>query len=202
MIGEGGNLGLTQQARIEYALGGGRINADFIDNAAGVATSDREVNLKIALDAGGFTTEGRNHLLAQVADDVARRVLADNANQILAISLASSQAGYLLERHVRLIGNLEAEGGIDPTVEGLPSRAELKRRKAAGAGLTRPEIAILLAQSKNLVCQELLASTAPDDELFADLLTAYFPAAVVEQAAELIQRHPPAPRDHRDRGRR
>ena len=190
VIGEGGNLGLTQQARIEYALGGGRINADFIDNAAGVATSDREVNLKIALDAGGFTTEGRNHLLAQVADDVARRVLADNANQILAISLASSQAGYLLERHVRLIGNLEAEGGIDPTVEGLPSRAELKRRKAAGAGLTRPEIAILLAQSKNLVCQELLASTAPDDELFADLLTAYFPAAVVEQAAELIQRHP------------
>jgi glutamate dehydrogenase len=116
VIGEGGNLGLTQRARIEYALRGGRINADFIDNAAGVATSDREVNLKIALDAGAFTTARRNDLLAEVADDVAHRVLTDCTNQNLAISLAASQAGYLLERHVHLIGNLEAEGGIDPTV--------------------------------------------------------------------------------------
>ncbi|HJT91898.1 MAG TPA: NAD-glutamate dehydrogenase domain-containing protein [Mycobacterium sp.] len=190
VIGEGGNLGLTQRARIEYALRGGRINADFIDNAAGVATSDREVNLKIALDAGAFTIARRNELLAQAAGDVAERVLADCANQILAISLAASQAGYLLERHARLIGNLEADGGIDPTMEGLPPADELTRRAAAGAGLTRPEIAILLAQSKNLVCQELLASPVADDALFADRLAAYFPSVIVEVAADLIQRHP------------
>jgi glutamate dehydrogenase len=191
VIGEGGNLGLTQQARIEFALRGGRINADFIDNAAGVATSDLEVNLKIALDAGvrfGVVTPmRRNALLTEVADDVAERVLRDSANQILAISLASSQAGYLLERHARLIGNLEAEGGIDPALEGLPSPAELKKRTS---GLTRPEIAILLAQSKNLVCQELLDSTVPDDELFAGRLTGYFPAAVATEAGELIAAHP------------
>ncbi|NMN95541.1 NAD-glutamate dehydrogenase [Nocardiaceae bacterium YC2-7] len=191
VIGEGGNLGLTQQARIEFALRGGRINADFIDNAAGVATSDLEVNLKIALDAGvrsgALTSLRRNALLTEVADNVADRVLRDSANQILAISLAASQAGYLLERHARLIGNLEAEGGIDPALEGLPSPAELKTRTS---GLTRPEIAILLAQSKNLVCQELLDSTVPDDELFASRLTAYFPEAVAAEAGELIAAHP------------
>ena len=191
VIGEGGNLGLTQQARIEFALRGGRINADFIDNAAGVATSDLEVNLKIALDAGvrsgALTSLRRNALLTEVADNVADRVLRDSANQILAISLAASQAGYLLERHARLIGNLEAEGGIDPALEGLPSPAELKTRTS---GLTRPEIAILLAQSKNLVCQELLDSTVPDDELFTSRLTAYFPEAVAAEAGELIAAHP------------
>ncbi|MBJ8346642.1 NAD-glutamate dehydrogenase domain-containing protein [Antrihabitans sp. YC2-6] len=191
VIGEGGNLGLTQQARIDFALHGGRVNADFIDNAAGVATSDLEVNLKIALDAGvrsGAVTFGqRNALLADAADDVASRVLRDSANQILAISLASSQARHLLERHARLIGNLEAEGGIDPALEGLPSPAELKDRTS---GLTRPEIAILLAQSKNLVCQELLDSTVPDEDMFADRLIAYFPRVVADTAAELIAAHP------------
>ncbi|MFH5230011.1 NAD-glutamate dehydrogenase domain-containing protein [Antrihabitans spumae] len=194
VIGEGGNLGLTQQARVDYALGGGRINADFIDNAAGVATSDLEVNLKIALDtgvrSGAFTKASRNRLLEGVSDDVARRVLDDSSNQILAISLAAAQANYLLERHIRLIGNLTAEGGIDPTVEGLPSKAELKKRAESGRGLTLPEIAILLAQSKNLVSQELLASTVPDDELFADRLTAYFPTPVAEAAPDLIAAHP------------
>ncbi|MFE3820487.1 NAD-glutamate dehydrogenase domain-containing protein [Nocardia tengchongensis] len=194
VVGEGGNLGLTQHARVDFALAGGRINADFIDNAAGVATSDMEVNLKIALDAGVraglLTGTRRDELLHSVADDVVRRVLTQSANQILAISLAHHQAGNLLERHVRLIGNLQAQAGIDPVAEGLPSAAELERRAISGAGLTRPEIAILLAQSKNLVCNELLQSRVPDDELFADRLTAYFPAAVVEETPDLIAAHP------------
>ena len=190
VVGEGGNLGFTQQARIDFASAGGRINADFIDNAAGVATSDIEVNLKIALDAGDFAADERNALLASVTDDVARRVLDATANQTLAISLAAEQAGYLLERHVRLIGNLEAAGGIDPTVEGLPSPGELKRRAANGGGLTRPEIAIVLAQSKNLVCQELIASTVPDDPANAARLVDYFPPAVAAAAPELIAAHP------------
>jgi len=190
VIGEGGNLGLTQQARIAFALNGGRINADFIDNAAGVATSDLEVNLKIALDSGNIATAQRNALLAGATDDVAARVLADNADQILAISMAAAEAGPLLERHVRLIGNLWDEAGVDPDVEGLPSKQELDRRRLVGLGLTRPEIAVLLAQSKNLVSQELLASDVPDHEMFVGRLEQYFPATIAEHALAEIANHP------------
>jgi glutamate dehydrogenase len=190
VIGEGGNLGLTQQARIAFALNGGRINADFIDNAAGVATSDLEVNLKIALDSGNIATAQRNALLAGATDDVATRVLADNADQILAISMAAAEAGSLLERHVRLIGNLRDEAGVDPDVEGLPSKQELDRRRLVGLGLTRPEIAVLLAQSKNLVSHELLASDVPDHEMFVGRLEQYFPATIAEHAHKEIANHP------------
>jgi len=190
VIGEGGNLGLTQQARIAFALNGGRVNADFIDNAAGVATSDLEVNLKIALDSGNIATAQRNTLLAGATDDVAARVLADNADQILAISMAAAEAGLLLDRHVRLIGNLQDEAGVDPDVEGLPSKQELDRRRLVGLGLTRPEIAVLLAQSKNLVSQELLASDVPDHEMFVGRLEQYFPATIAEHARTEIANHP------------
>ena len=190
VIGEGGNLGLTQQARIAFALNGGRVNADFIDNAAGVATSDLEVNLKIALDSGNIDTALRNTLLAEATDDVAARVLADNADQILAISMAAAEAGSLLDRHIRLIGNLTEVAGVDPDVEGLPSKQELDRRRVIGLGLTRPEIAVLLAQSKNLVSQELLASDVPDHEMFVGRLEQYFPASIAEQARAEIANHP------------
>ncbi|CRZ13890.1 NAD-glutamate dehydrogenase [Mycolicibacterium neworleansense] len=190
VIGEGGNLGLTQQARIGFALNGGRINADFIDNAAGVATSDLEVNIKIALDAGNIGTAQRNALLADATDDVAARVLADNAEAILAISMAAAEADSLLDRHIRLIGNLRDKAGVDPQVEGLPAGPELARRRAMGLGLTRPEIAVLLAQSKNLVAQELLASDVPDREAFAHRLVDYFPGAVAEHARAEIGGHP------------
>ncbi|KAB7757850.1 NAD-glutamate dehydrogenase domain-containing protein [Mycolicibacterium mucogenicum] len=190
VIGEGGNLGLTQQARIAFALNGGRVNADFIDNAAGVATSDLEVNLKIALDSGNIATAQRNKLLADATDDVAARVLADNADQILAISMAAAEAGSLLERHVRLISNLQDVAGVDPDVEGLPSKQELDRRRLVGLGLTRPEIAVLLAQSKNLVSQELLASDVPDHEMFVGRLAQYFPAGIAEHVWAEIANHP------------
>ncbi|WP_162463695.1 MULTISPECIES: NAD-glutamate dehydrogenase domain-containing protein [unclassified Mycolicibacterium] len=181
VVGEGGNLGFTQRARIEYALAGGRINADFIDNAAGVATSDREVNLKIALQsalrADHISADGRDELLAGCKDEVAGAVLSSCENQVLAISLAEAQAAQLLNRHERLIDNLEQVSGISRTAEILPSRAELVSRTRAGRGLTRPEIAVLLAHSKNVVRDELLDSAVPDDPIFSPALRDYFPAA-------------------------
>ncbi|QBJ98700.1 glutamate dehydrogenase [Rhodococcus sp. ABRD24] len=193
IIGEGGNLGLTQRARIEYALGGGRINADFIDNAAGVATSDLEVNLKIALDVavrtGGITADQRNTLLAESRPDVADAVLRNNESQALAISLAESQAPQLLNRHERLIDNLEHNNGINRATEVLPTKKELASRAQAGLGLTRPEIAVLLAQSKNVVQQDLLNSSVPEEQVFASALSTYFPQRIREQLADEVGNH-------------
>ncbi|RYF57299.1 MAG: glutamate dehydrogenase, partial [Comamonadaceae bacterium] len=193
VIGEGGNLGLTQRARIEYALGGGRINADFIDNAAGVATSDLEVNLKIALDvavhSGRINHSERNALLSASRPDVADAVLRNSESQTLAISLAASQAPQLLNRHERLIDNLEHNNGISRAIEVLPTKKELGSRTQAGLGLTRPEIAILLAQSKNVVQQDLLNSSVPDEPVFASALSAYFPPRIREQLSQEIRHH-------------
>ncbi|MFC9518453.1 NAD-glutamate dehydrogenase domain-containing protein [Nocardiaceae bacterium NPDC056970] len=195
-IGEGGNLGLTQRARVEYALGGGRINADFIDNAAGVATSDREVNLKIALDpavrAGVLTDAERDRLLALSTEDVARAVLADCDRQTLAISLAEANASFLLSRHERLIENLEDATGLDRAADVLPSTSELAARRRAGTGLVRPEIAVLLARSKNLVRSELLDSPVLDDPAFANLLREYFPARIRDRVGDGLPGHPVA----------
>ncbi|MBX8689440.1 glutamate dehydrogenase [Mycobacterium sp. 20091114027_K0903767] len=179
VIGEGGNLGLTQRARIEYSLAGGRINADFIDNAAGVASSDREVNLKIALQsalrAERVNAAGRDAMLTGCQAEVATAVLRGCENQVLAIDLAEAQAPALLNRHERLIENLEQVSGISRAAEMLPSRAELVSRTRAGRGLTRPEIAVLLAHSKNVVRDELLDSSIPDDPIFTTALRDYFP---------------------------
>lgn len=193
VIGEGGNLGLTQRARIEYALGGGRLNADFIDNAAGVATSDLEVNLKIALDvavrAGRITADERNALLSDSRADVADAVLENNESQALAISLAESQAPQLLSRHERLIDNLEHNNGINRATEVLPTKKELATRIQAGLGLTRPEIAVLLAQSKNVVQQDLLDSSVPEEQVFASALSSYFPPRIRERLADEVRNH-------------
>ncbi|MGB8502103.1 NAD-glutamate dehydrogenase domain-containing protein [Mycobacterium sp.] len=193
VVGEGGNLGFTQRARVEYALNGGRINGDFIDNAAGVATSDREVNLKIALEpavtAGDLSLAERNRLLAECADWTADSVLADCANQTLAISLAESRAPALINRHERLVGNLEQHNGLDRGSAVLPARKELAARTATGRGLTRPEIAMLLAHSKNVVRDELLVSDVPDSCGFAGVLTDYFPDAVRRRCPEGVSRH-------------
>jgi glutamate dehydrogenase len=193
VVGEGGNLGFTQRARIEYALRGGRINADFIDNATGVATSDREVNLKIAVDAavaaGELPAAERNSLLARVQDEIAESVLADASAQTLAISLAEVHAPFLLGRHERLIENLERDAGLSRSAEVLPTAAELTARHRAGQGLVRPEIAVLLAQSKNLVVTELLASPVLDDAVFDGVLADYFPAPIRERVPQQISGH-------------
>ncbi|TQF73618.1 NAD-glutamate dehydrogenase [Rhodococcus spelaei] len=193
VVGEGGNLGFTQAARVEFARRGGRINADFIDNAAGVCTSDLEVNIKVALDAavraGSLDAAERDTLLAAVTDDVADAVLADARRQTLAISLAEAHAPFLLSRHDRLIANLESEAGISRTAEALPTRSELAARARQGSGLTRPEIAVLLAQSKNLVRRELLSSKMIDDGDFSATLSRYFPQLVRDRVPVEIAGH-------------
>ncbi|WP_104530575.1 NAD-glutamate dehydrogenase domain-containing protein, partial [Blastococcus saxobsidens] len=187
VIGEGGNLGLTQRARIAAARAGVALNTDFIDNSAGVDTSDREVNLKILLS--GVPRAERDAVLRAVEGEVAEAVLADNALQARALSVCAAQAPFLLDRHAQLIGDLERHG-LDRDLEGLPSEAEVERLRAAGAGLTRPEAAVLLAHSKNLVREELLAGDLPDDPSVAGVLAAYFPQAVRERWPDRVAVHP------------
>ncbi|RBY89041.1 glutamate dehydrogenase [Blastococcus sp. TBT05-19] len=187
VVGEGGNLGLTQRARIAAARAGVALNTDFIDNSAGVDTSDREVNLKILLS--GVPRADRDAVLRAVEDEVAEAVLADNALQARALSVCAAQAPFLLDRHAQLIGDLERRG-LDRDLEVLPSEAEVERLRQAGAGLTRPEAAVLLAHSKNLVREELLASDLPEDPSVAGVLAAYFPRAVRQRWPDRVAAHP------------
>ena len=142
VVGEGGNLGFTQKGRIEYALAGGRIYTDAIDNSAGVDCSDHEVNIKILLGAvvaaGDMTEKQRNELLAEMTDDVARLVLRNNYRQTQALSLAARQAPSMLGVHARLIQHLEQSGRLSRELESLPSEEVLAERGAAGAGSSRP----------------------------------------------------------------
>ncbi|AEF41464.1 NAD-glutamate dehydrogenase domain-containing protein [Hoyosella subflava] len=192
VIGEGGNLGLTQAARVEYALQGGCINADFIDNAAGVNTSDREVNLKIllgsAVSAGLIDRAERDHLLRTCAAHVVEQVLRDNEEQTWAISVAEAYGPTLLDRHEQVMTDL-AESGLDPIREHLPDTAEIAARRAAGRGLTRPEIAVLLAYAKNAVHALLLKSSLPDADSVHNTLVEYFPEPVSGRFAEQIRTH-------------
>ena len=194
VIGEGGNLGLTQRARVAAARAGVRVNADFIDNSAGVDTSDREVNLKILLRGavrdGELSPAERDALLRELTDEVAATVLADNALQARALSVCADQAPFLLDRHARLIRNLEQQAGLDRELEHLPSEAEIERLRQAGRGLTRPEAAVLLAYSKNLIREELLASDLPDDPAVAGVLRDYFPRTVRERWPDRVTAHP------------
>src|SRR5690625_5194017 len=152
VVGAGGNLGFTQLARIEYALQGGRINTDAIDNSGGVDCSDHEVNIKILLnqvvDADELSMEQRNQLLVDMTDDVARLVLVDNYQQNQALNLAALQAPARLDEHGRLIRYLEREAGLDRQLEFLPTDEALRERAVKGQGLTRPELAILMAYVK------------------------------------------------------
>ncbi|MGY1642681.1 NAD-glutamate dehydrogenase domain-containing protein [Geodermatophilus sp. SYSU D00703] len=188
VVGEGGNLGLTQRARVAAARRGVALNTDFIDNSAGVDTSDREVNLKVLLQ--GVPRAERDTVLRAVEGEVAAAVLADNALQARALSVCAAQAPFLLDRHARLISDLERQAGLDRGLEQLPGEAEVERLRQAGSGLTRPEAAVLLAHSKNLVREELLASDLPDDPSTAGLLSAYFPRAVRERWPDRGAAHP------------
>ena len=192
VIGEGGNLGLTQAARIEFSLAGGRVNADFIDNVAGVNTSDREVNLKILLHSvektGQVDRPERNRVLDACSGDVVRAVLADSERQTLAISIAEGHGVAVLDRHDQVIRNLE-EHGLVRAREQLPEPEEIERRRAEGRGLTRPEIAVLLAHSKNLVHELLLEGDIPDDPGVADVLAGYFPEFMRAPYAAEIASH-------------
>jgi len=180
VVGEGANLGMTQRARIEFAQRGGRLNTDFIDNSAGVNTSDQEVNIKIALGpasrAGKLSAEARSRLLAAMADDVAAGSLANNYQQSLALSLAERSCGRELPDYALLLHALEERGLFERRLEALPSDKELEERGRAGRGLTRPELAVLLSYAKIALERDLIASTVPDEPLLAAWLDAYFPS--------------------------
>ncbi len=194
VIGEGGNLGLTQRGRVEFASRGGRVNTDAIDNSAGVDCSDHEVNIKIVVDAvaaaaGDLTTKQRAELLASMTDEVAALVLADNVRQNQALVNAEVQSASLVEVHQRYLRALESSGRIDRAVEFLPTDDELAERRAEGRGLTSPEFAVLLAYTKNVLADELRAGTLPDDPWCDRLLLGYFPAALRDRYPDRIRTH-------------
>ncbi len=192
VVGEGGNLGLTQAARIEFSLAGGRVNADFIDNVAGVNTSDREVNLKILLrsveKAGVIDRTERNRILEACGGDVVREILADSERQTLALGVAEAYGVTVLDRHDQVIRNLEQHGLVRAR-EHLPEPEEIERRRAAGRGLTRPEIAVVLAHAKNLVHELLLEGDVPDDPGVSSCLAGYFPASLQELYPDQLSTH-------------
>jgi len=193
VIGEGGNLGVSQRARIEYAINGGRCNTDFIDNAGGVDCSDHEVNIKILLNrlvaAGDLTTKQRNQMLVEMTDDVARLVLRNIYRQTQTISIASQEAAGRLEEYRRLMARYEAAGVLDRQLEFLPEDDVLTERQLAGQGLTRPELSVLTSYVKADLKQTLNASALPDDSALADVVLRVFPEQLVKGFGPQIHDH-------------
>ncbi|HWC69760.1 MAG TPA: NAD-glutamate dehydrogenase [Actinomycetota bacterium] len=195
VVGEGGNLGFTQRGRIEYARTGGRINTDFIDNSAGVDTSDHEVNIKIllglAVQRGELTMDERNELMQACASDVVAHVLYDNYQQAQILSQEMEVSAQRVEAYEDLMQQLEAgDGELEREVEFLPSSDEMVERRAAAEGLVRPELAVLLAYAKRAIFDALVESDLPDSPYLAQDLRAYFPASIVERFDHLIDDHP------------
>jgi glutamate dehydrogenase len=193
VVGEGGNLGFTQRGRIEYALGGGRIYMDAIDNSAGVDCSDHEVNIKILLDAivkdGDMTEKQRNQLLAEMTEEVGELVLRDNYQQTQAIDLAVALAHPMVDVHARYIHALEQSGKLNRKLEFLPSDEDLGERRSNGIGLTAPEFSVLLAYTKITLYKELLDSDVPEDPYLSDELERYFPTPLRERFRDRMREH-------------
>lgn len=193
IVGEGGNLGLTQLARIEFARAGGRINTDAIDNAGGVAMSDREVNIKMLLQplvrTGELSEVQRNRLLKAMTDDVSRLVLHDISRQALALSLAERRSRRDLGIYDSLIQYLISRG-LDAAVEALPNRRALAERAKAGEGLSRPELAIVLAYVKMGIARRVLETELPSEPALRHYLVRYFPSVLNERFPEALRRHP------------
>lgn len=193
VIGEGGNLGLTQLGRIEYAQNGGRMNTDFIDNSAGVDCSDHEVNIKILLNqvirAGKLTEDNRNKLLAEMTDEVAAQVLRNNYQQTQTISMMETLTGARLGAKQHFISVLEGEGILDRDLEQLPHDEELTRRRGIGQGMSRPELSVLLSYSKIMLYSQLLDSDIPEDPWLSQELQRYFPKPLQEKYSDYMGGH-------------
>ena len=194
VVGEGGNLGLTQLGRIEAAVAGVRLNTDAIDNSAGVDCSDHEVNIKVLLDqvvrSGELPGGQRDALLVEMTDEVARLVLRDNREQNVLLGNARFHARPMLPVHRRYLRQLEEEGSLDRALEFMPTDAELKARAAAGSGLTSPELAVLSAYAKNTLMTEVLGTGLPDEPWFERHLRAYFPTPLIGRFVDEIGTHP------------
>lgn len=193
VLGEGGNLGVTQLGRIEFAANGGRIYTDAIDNSAGVDCSDHEVNIKILLNEvvenEDMTEKQRNQQLSDMTEEVGELVLRDNYLQTQALSLALSQAASLLDVHARLIRRMERDDYLDRQLEFLPGKEEIDERMLAGRGLTAPELSVLLAYVKNQLFQQLLTSGLPEDNFYSGLLTQYFPLPLRQRFSKMMPDH-------------
>ena len=199
VVAEGGNLGFTQLGRVEYALKGaggkgGRIYTDAIDNSAGVDCSDHEVNIKILLGLvvadGELTEKQRNKLLAEMTEDVAHLVLADNYYQTQSLAVSGLRGEKLLDAQASFIRGLEKAGKLNRAVEYLPTDDEITERRALKIGLTAPERAVLLAYSKMVLYDDLLVASLIDDAYVAQTLIGYFPPPLREQYAPVMPRHP------------
>ena len=193
VIGEGGNLGMTQLGRIEFAALGGRVYTDAIDNAGGVDCSDHEVNIKILLDRiirdGDLTAKQRSELLEQMTDEVGSLVLANNYEQTQVLSIERFEAASMVNVHARYLARLESQGLLDRQLERLPNAEMLADRRLEGRGLTAPELAVLIAYTKNTLQAQLLESAGPDDDFFLPTLSAYFPEPLRERFAMQIRGH-------------
>lgn len=187
VIGEGGNLGFTQAARVEAALNGVAINTDAIDNSAGVDTSDHEVNLKILLSA--ISPDKRDALLRDLTQTVAEQVLADNIAQNEVLTLAHLQAHSMLDVHKRMVDFLQKHAGLNPKKEGLPGAEEIERRNSLGIGLTRPELSVLMAYAKIHLRNELLKTQLIDEDWASQWLFAYFPQSLHHEFDSEIRNH-------------
>jgi len=193
VVGEGGNLGVTQQGRIEIAKAGRRIFTDAIDNAGGVDTSDREVNIKILLDTivadGELTSKQRNELLESMTEEIGDLVIENSHRQALALSVARVDAPSLIDVHARYLDELESSGLLDRSIEALPDGEELGDRRLAGVGLTTPELSVLSAYAKNILGDRLIASDGPDSPVLLPLLINYFPTQLQERFGSSIGQH-------------
>ena len=192
-VGEGANLGITQAARIDFATRGGRINADFIDNSAGVDCSDNEVNIKIALNAvmaeGKLKETARNKLLSSMTSDVAEIVLNNNRLQALSLSIAEMGKHQSLPSYARLIEQFEEQGQLNRAVEGLADNEELMRRAQEKRGLTRPELAVLISTAKLVLQAAIENSDLSDDPALNSELCAAFPSAIQKKYPKSVLTH-------------
>lgn len=195
VIGEGANLGMTQRGRVEYAEQGGHLNTDFIDNSAGVDTSDHEVNIKILLadvmaqKGNKMDVKARDKLLASMSEEVEHLVLRDNYQQAQALSLITTQAADHLSQHAELMTLLERDGFLRREIEYLPDEETIEKRRANGKGLTRPELCVIFSYSKIAYTKALIETSLPDDKAMFDWAVRYFPKALQKKYANEIKNH-------------
>ncbi len=194
VVGEGGNLGLTQLGRIEFAAHGGRINTDAIDNAGGVDCSDNEVNIKILLNSlvqnGDLTVKQRNKLLHDMTEEVGDLVIEDCYRQTHSLSITAKRGVNQLKEQVRFIHDLERAGKLDRALEFIPDDEEISDRVSKGNGLTRPELAVLLAYSKMVLKEELVHEDITDNPYHNRLLISAFPMQLRDKYQDEMQQHP------------